>query len=701
MFFFQFVLLLGYLYAHLTTRWLTPSKQLILHLAVVSIGIAMLPLSLSEEWTPPETGNPSLWLVVLLGTSVGLPFFAISTTTPLLQRWFSYTSHPHSHDPYFLYSTSNLGSLLALLSYPILIEPAFSVNGQSRIWSGCYLGLIALLVCCGLLLRRQGSRVPTTKHEEEPSSRIRNKKAKIARTNEVHPENRTRQRWRWIALSFVPSSWMLGVTTYLTTDITPIPLLWVIPFAIYLVTFILVFSRREWLSHRWLKLIFPCLMLFVVASLIFSRSWYFFLIHLVVFFVAAMVCHGELIRSRPHVSRLTDFYLCLSIGGMFGGLFNGMIAPAVFSGVWEYPITMAIGVGVFHSFRDEKTENVRWVLYLIFGIFILTIWYFRGSVGVEANGFVFIGVVVSLPILMILTISDRPRWFAVLIGILFLAKSFFPFEGNELLFSGRSFYGVHLVSDDPWGNRVLTNGTTLHGIQSLDPVRQCEPLAFYHRGGPLGSVFSNLRTPSLTDEVAIVGLGTGATICYQTRHEQKWTFFEIDPVVKRLAENTKYFTYLSDCAIGNYEIVLGDGRLNLSKQDDNKYGIIILDAFSSDAIPVHLLTREAIRMYFQKLKPGGLLVFHISNRHLDLKQVLAKVAEDQGWIFRTSAISVTKHDEESGKQPSVWALLVKNENDLGTLATKKSWTSFQPEASFRVWTDAYSNLLSILRWSGE
>lgn len=700
MFFFQFVLLLGYLYAHFTTRWLTPPRQLILHIAVVSIGIAILPLALPEGWTPPESANPSWWLVLLLGTAVGIPFFAISTTTPLLQRWFSYTSHAHAEDPYFLYSTSNLGSLIALLSYPILIEPAFSVQSQSWIWSGGYLGLIVLLVCCGLFLRRHRGRFHRADHEEQPSSRSRIAKAKNTKTKEFRPENRTRQRMRWIALSFVPSSWMLGVTTYLTTDVAPIPMLWVIPFALYLVTFILAFSRREWLSHRWLKHIFPCLLLSLAASLIFTRSWHFFLIHLGVFFLAAMVCHGELARSRPHVSRLTDFYMCLSIGGMLGGLFNGIIAPAVFSGLWEYPITIALGAGVLHSFRDEKTENARWVLYLLFGMFVLTIWYLRENVEVKASGVVYYGVVISLPILMILTIFDRPRWFAVLIGVVLLSKSFFPFDESQLLFTERSYYGIHLVSNER-GHHVLTNGNTLHGIQNFAASEKCEPQAYYHRRGPLGDVFSSLRNSDLTEEVAVVGLGTGATVCYQTQPTQKMTFFEIDPVVKHLAEDPKYFTYLSDCSKGEYEIVMGDGRLNLEKRPDESYGIVILDAFSSDAIPVHLLTLEAIHMYFRKLKPGGLLVFHISNKHLDLKQVLAKAAEEEGWIFRSSAIGVTEIEQKSGKVPSVWALLAKNEKDLGTLAGKASWRSFKPKATFRVWTDEYSNLLSILSWSDD
>lgn len=707
MFFFQFVLLLGYLYAYFTTRWLTPTKQLLLHVVVVSVGIAILPLTLRAGWTPPESENPSRWLVLLLGTSVGIPFFAISTTTPLLQRWFSYTKHSDSSDPYFLYSISNLGSLIALLSYPILVEPAFSVSQQSGIWSGGYYGLIVMVVCCGLFLRRQhvfsgnGVRTPATKNQKKPSSRGRIVKIKNKKATESRPENPNRQRLRWIALSFVPSSWMLGVTTYLTTDVAPIPMLWVIPFALYLVTFILVFARREWLSHRWLKLIFPCLLLFVAASLIFLRSWHFFLIHLGVFFVAAMVCHGELVRSRPRVSRLTDFYLCLSIGGMLGGLFNGILAPAVFSGLWEYPITIALGAGILNSFRDGKTENARWVLYLLFGIFVLTLWYLRGNVELNASEVVFYSVVISLPILMLLTIFDRPRWFAVSIGLVLLSKSFFPFQESQLLYTERSYYGIHLVSIDRWDNRVLTNGNTLHGIQSLKPTEKCKPQAFYHRGGPLGDVFSSLRNSSRTDEVAIIGLGTGATVCYQTRPDQKWTFFEIDPVVKHIAEDPRYFTYLIDCAKGKYEIVLGDGRLNLEKRPDESYGIIILDAFSSDAIPVHLLTREAIRMYFQKLKPGGFLVFHISNRHLDLKQVLGKVAEEEGWIFRAASIRVTEEEKISGKQPSTWALLSKSEKDIGALARKSSWNSFEAKTSFRIWTDGYSNLLSILRWSEE
>ena len=265
---------------------------------------------------------------------------------------------------------------------------------------------------------------------------------------------------------------------------------------------------------------------------------------------------------------------------------------------------------------------------------------------------------------------DRPRWFAVSIGSVLLLKSFFPLEENKLLFTERSYYGVHLVSIDPWDNRVLTNGNTLHGVQKL--AEKCVPQAFYHKGGPLGDVFSSLGKSSLTDKVAIIGLGTGATVCYQSRPEQKWTFFEIDPVVKHIAEEPKYFTYLSDCAEGKYEIVLGDGRLNLSKQPNDSYGIIILDAFSSDAIPVHLLTREAIRMYFQKLKPGGLLVFHISNRHLELDRVLSALVYEAGV---TALVQRHKPDANAPKHttPSHWIAVAEQEADLSLLQSSGKW----------------------------
>ncbi|MGE3315859.1 MAG: spermidine synthase, partial [Planctomycetaceae bacterium] len=625
MVFFQAVLLAGYAYAHLTARYLSPRVQSIVHLVVAASPILLLPIALPNGTEPPTESTPVFWLLGLLTVAVGAPFFVLSTTAPLLQHWFSKTDHPSANDPYFLYAASNVGSMAALLGYPILIEPNLRLAAQSSTWTWGYFGLCALLALCAVYVWTSKRSFETVGEVAAETAKPRGK-SKAAPTAEVTFV----RRLRWIALSFVPSSWMLGVTTHLTTDIAPVPMLWVIPLSLYLLSFILVFSKRAEFLHHWMLQIFaPSLMLLLLTAL-FESSWIILVAHLVVFFIGCMVCHGELARDRPPVAHLTEYYFWMSAGGVLGGIFNALVAPLVFHRLLEYPIAVAVGAILQRSLHPERKDSTSRMPELISLAVVLAGAALLGKTH-ESSGHVSLVyfVLAASPVLILLYFADRPRLFALGVGAVLLAGKMFPPNTGAVLYNDRSFFGVLWVQHTDLG-RVLLHGTTKHGVQSNELSRQCEPLSYYWRGGTLGQVFQSIKKPS-SNEVAVVGLGAGATVCYRDLG-YRFTFYEIDPLVRDIAENPKYFTYLSDCGRGDYEIILGDGRLKLAEADDGRYGMICFDAFSSDSIPMHLLTREALAMYLDKLSPDGTLVFHISNRHLDLRPVLAALAADANLV---------------------------------------------------------------------
>ncbi|MCH7989826.1 MAG: fused MFS/spermidine synthase [Planctomycetes bacterium] len=705
MLFFQTMLLAGYGYAHFVVRRLQNRSQLVLHLLVVWIPILLLPVIVPSDWTPPTEGTPVLWLLMLLTVSVGGPFFAISATTPLLQSWFARTPHPAARDPYFLYGASNLGSMLALLCYPLLVEPRLRLVEQGHWWTGGYIGLCVLMVACVVVVwRRYG--FSTTR--SDPDTRDRSNalsKAQSAAASLSSAKVTTRQRLGWVALSFVPSSWMLGVTTFLTTDIAPIPLLWVIPLSLYLLTFILVFARRSILPHRWMVRLFPFAIILLSVSVIFVGSWIVLLLHLIVFFIGSMVCHGKLVRSRPMVSHLTEFYLWISIGGMLGGLLNALLAPLLFSRLLEYPLTVLLACLLLNSLNPDNEEreqiDPRHELALlagfavVFAVIIRSV-EFQGS---ELLVWLTIGFALAL---IILYLTDRPRAFALCAGLLLMAGEFDHPFAEKILVSRRSFFGLHRVLVDSGKLHWLQNGRIIHGVQSRVPQEECIPLAYYHPTGPLGEIFDAFQKSRKSEPVAVVGLGTGAAICYQ-QPGQQFTFYEIDPVVKQIAEAPEYFTYLSRCGKGEYTVILGDGRLKLAEAKNEQFGLILLDAFSSDAIPTHLLTREAFRIYLSKLNQNGLLAFHISNTHLNLEPVVAKLASDAGLVcLICDDLPFSERESEAnlkfGKFPSRYMVAARKLADLEGLIGRPNWFVSRPQRGGSVWTDDYSNVLEILNW---
>ena len=674
--FYQAALLAGYLYAHATTSWLGARRQAALHVGLVLLPLLVLPIGIPSGWTPPAAANPIPWLLALLAAAVGLPFFAVSTTSPLLQRWFAGTGHSSAGDPYFLYAASNLGSICGLLGYPVLLEPRLRLAQQSRLWTGGYLLLVAFTLACAALLWR--APVPA-----------------LADPIRARPPGLTaRRRLRWVLLALAPSSLMLSATTFISTDVEAIPLLWVIPLAVYLLTFVLVFARRPIVPHPLVVRALPIAVLALVVVLVKRANQPLLLImglHLAVFFVAAMVCHGELARDRPPPAHLTEFYLWLAVGGVVGGVLNALVAPLVFDTVAEYPLTLVLACLLAPGARGGGRAQLVRDLAL------------PGLVGAMAAGLMLGAppgraavswLTLVVPALLCFGFSRRPLRFGLGVGAILLAGTLHTSAQGKVIAARRSFFGVNRVTADAASRfHFLVHGHTLHGAQSLEPARRREPLAYYHPSGPIGQVFAALGDPPA---VAVVGLGAGALACY-ARPGEAWDLYEIDPLVERIARDPEYFTYLRDC-LPEARVILGDARLSLSRAA-RRYDLIVLDAYSSDAIPVHLLTREALGLYLDRLAPAGVLAFHISNQHLDLEPVLADLARDAGLVALLQVDThVTPAERAGGKLPSRWAVMARRPADLGALTSDARWAPPRVRADGRVWTDDFSSVLGVLRW---
>lgn len=921
MVFFQAALLAGYGYAHAVPAWLGIRRQVLVHVGLLVLPFVVLPIAVSENYAPPSEAYPIPYVLALLLLTVGLPFFVVSTSAPLLQKWFANTGHPAAGDPYFLYAASNLGSMVALIGYPALVEPYLRLQSQGWLWTAGYAVLLAATAICAWLVYKTApatllAEAPATEtsptngsapsseaanesdqplpHEDTGAVRSKKRKAKrkqfadaTAKTsrNAVTIKDRTAatsrtdgfveedrldevtpgRRLYWVALAFVPSSLMLGVTTYLTTDIAAIPLLWVIPLALYLCSFILVFSqsprrvemallgslielapagqRPKWreaiaggVGHKALILLMPVailLLIFMILSKVQpAKITTVFELHLATLFLVAMVCHGELARDRPAARYLTEFYLWMSLGGVLGGMFNALLAPLVFTQISEYRLALvlaclvlptlgapekgrwtrimdiglpavlgmlAVGLVVkrwidalgnlsktegekytfwtpVKSFLDQLRPLPDWesgwylwlgllglaaaVAYIVFtrkerldriidvetalalGVLSAAImirppesaveWYYKalerlpeklGQMLVVSDERLMAIITFGLPALFCYIFVERPVRFALCVGAFLLAGTVdADLKTNTVLHRERSFFGAINVKvartyDQIFNPRLmcdhtLTHGTTLHGEQhfysdtevfsafalglgscnpletaSVDLVgqhmldRRREALTYYHRRGPIGQVIDELERRG-KPAIAVVGLGTGTLASYG-QPGQTFTYYEIDPAVRRIAYNRDWFTYLGDALDRgvNLKVDMGDARLRLGRSQDPPYGLIAVDAFSSDAIPVHLITREALQLYMNKLADDGIVAFHISNRHLNLEPVLVNLAREDG--LQVLELSDRK-DDLLGKSASTWVFLARHMSAFGELAAKISrW----PTDPYRRWKD--------------
>ena len=801
MVFFQAMLLAGYAYAHATSAWLRLREQLLVHMAFVIVPIIILvvfPLGVTEDLNPWTEDNPIAWLFLHLLITVGPAFFILSANTPLLQKWFASTGHVRAKDPYFLYVASNLGSMLALLGYPTVVEPLLPVKkglSQCWLWTIGYGILIALVIGCAWVIGKALDRGETAEANSPESV------AEEAPTSGASSRPGILTRLRWVALAFVPSSMMLGVTTYITLDIAAIPLLWVIPLALYLLSFILVFAKWPLRLHHAIILALPPLLLLLVFQIqgeIIPRIGLLIFLHLLVLFLVALVCHGELALGRPSPRYLTQFYLLLSVGGVLGGIFNALVAPALFVGVAEYQVALAFACLLLPAPEGEaRLWITRWLparlaklaslladvalallicffSYKLFQFFILkqTNYAWVASFRDQLRTYYFVKagkllgirpievsriLVFGLPLLLCYALASRPlRFLLGLLGSLgfsslrllartepllnylfvrrplllglgvgaFMVNGFvwqYVSRQEFVLDQSRNFYGVLKVTRAPEAGLVqlrLTNGTTSHGVQwdvravyytplpifppgpvALDVLRMGnwaevnrEPLSYYHRTGPIGQVFAEFSGPKAKKDIGVIGLGTGTLASYG-EPGQSFTFFEIDRAVVEIAG--RYFSYLRTCR-AMLGIVLGDARLQMKRAEDKQFQLLIVDAFNSDAIPVHLLTREALELYFQKLSDDGVLALHISNRYLSLEPVLGNLADD---LHLAGLVEYDPDfDRYPGKRASQWVILAKSRKDFGKLTEDLRWKTLQRRPEVGVWTDDYSNLLSVFKW---
>ena len=682
MVFFQTVLLAGYLYAHLLVTRVGLRHGALVHIALLVLTVLALPFAI-PQWAsePPAQGQP-IWLLGLFAAAIGLPFFAVAGNGPLLQAWFARSGHPDARDPYFLYGASNLGSLAALLLYPLVAEPLLTLWEQRSAWTGGFILLAALIIGCAIAVPLSGRRgaVEAAKPEAGPA-----------------PTFATRATW--VGLSFVPSALLVAVTSHLSTDVAAAPLLWVVPLALFLLTFILAFTDRPRVSparmlkaQPWFIGVVACLPALGSGSILVSA-----ILIMIGLFLSAMVAHQELYKARPQSGRLTEFYLWISFGGVLGGVFTGLLAPVIFSRVLEYPILVVVTLLCRPDLREMPVR--RW-LPLAAALVVAAL---AGAVlldGPQTGPVASKAFVVLLLVMMAVVMFSGSRPGLLLGGTAALTILVTACSGaGETV---RSFFGVHRLMETADGQfRLLAHGTTIHGAQRIrtkdgapyeGPV---VPATYYYKGGSIAQAIDSARAAhgGTLSKVAAVGLGTGSLACSRQPGED-WRFFEIDPAVVRIAKDPARFRFLSDCA-PKAPIILGDARLTLAKAQD-RFDLIVLDAFSSDAIPVHLLTREAIQSYRDKLAPGGVLLFHISNRHMDLRPFVARTAADLGLVSFAQITPFQPNLEDDMFARSMVIVVVEKPADVGPVAKDDTWSRVEPDPSIRAWTDDYSNILDAI-----
>lgn len=638
MVFFQTMLLAGYAYAHWLVSRCTVRRAALIHIALmVLVLLATLPIGIAAGFERPPQEGEVLWLVGLFTASIGLPFFVVAANGPLLQAWFARTGHPHASDPYFLYAASNIGSFLALIAYPFLVEPVLTLSAQAVSWTwGFCLLLAGIAACAGLGIGRSA----------EASARTQ-----AALVQSAIP---ARQKMSWVGLAFVPSGLLVAVTAHISTDVASVPLLWVVPLALFLLTFVIVFQRRPLLPHGWmLNLQLLLVMALLLRTVLQPKlGWGFELgLHLGLFFATAMVAHGELARRRPDAANLTQFYLWMSVGGVLGGLFSGLIAPAIFNSVVEYPLLIIAGLLCRPGF-----------------------------IAIRLPRFARAGLAVTLVVgFAMLVVTEQRRTDSI-----------------------RSFFGVNKILDSEDGLfRRLVHGSTIHGAQRLRnddgtaATGRPEPLTYYFTGGGIADGIDAVRQArgGRLDGVAAIGVGTGSLAC-QMRPSEGWVFYEIDPQVVRMATDPSRFGFFAACA-PDARFVIGDARLTLADAADGSLDLIVVDAFSSDAIPTHLMTTEAIGVYLAKLRPNGAVLFHISNRNMALGAVVTATAHGKGlmtWI--REPVRTGEMLAQMKVDPHV-AMIARREEDV-RLPAEQRWVRQVGPGPARAWRDDYADVVGAI-----
>lgn len=752
--FFQTLLLGGYAYAHLTSTRLTPRRQAILHLSLLALSLALLPITPSEGWKASVSGDPTWHILLLLTATIGLPYFVLSSTGPLMQHWFSITNPGIS--PYRLYALSNVGSLLALLSYPVFFEVKFPRQTQAVMWS---FGLVLFAVVCGYCAYRVWKRSPTlvaapgAKASDpagisapalEPVGVVAMPEpVPVVDPGSADPERSsipdaptppaaledapvaTSDKLLWLALPAIASMLLLATTNKLSQEVAVIPFLWVLPLSLYLLTFIISFDHARW-YHRGL---FAGLLVVAIGAVFQvlpagtdAPMKLQIIVYTAALFIACMVCHGELYRLKPPPRELTSYFLYISAGGALGGFFVAIVAPALFTDYRElqlgyWLLTYALGVLCFrHRSREMALSTAVGVLLLIFVLpFVRS--YFDDNEGLKGEFLGFVrhrGLLITGAVtLIIVTLFDlrklsvlrewTPRMagfvmlFSVGVGAVVVLQ--WPYGGTTpILASTRNFYGTLKVfdynaDDEEDRYKLLLHGATTHGLQFTKPERSILATTYYSESSGVGRAIDNL--PESPRRIGVVGLGTGSLLVYG-RKDDYLRVYEINPDVEQIARS--HFSYLENCP-AKVDVVMGDARLvleqELARGQRQEFDLLALDAFSSDAIPVHLLTREAFDLYLQHLKPNGVIAVHISNRYLNLRPIVERLAEHHGLH---AAVIHDDNEPEWWVYATTWVLLSKNKAFLDQPAISDFTASAErPDKPAPLWTDDYASLYTIMK----
>ncbi|WP_377190037.1 spermidine synthase [Ruegeria meonggei] len=676
MLFFQVVLIFGYLYAHLLTKWLPLRWQLLTHVLFWLTALTFLPLSTSESWSYDASQSTALQTLELFALGVGLPFAVLSANAPLLQAWYTRSGGPSADDPYFLYSASNVGSLLALLAFPLLADPFLGAREISYVWFVGFVVFGGLLIFCGMLAMQGTRQTPVSTAAQTSSHGLSAKQIAV-----------------WIGVAFVPSSLMLSITTKVSTDLGSMPLIWVIPLAVYIMSFIVAFAKWERLTTAGLQV--PTLLALACGAVLLSDTVrqeaapIVILAYVPVLLVIALFAHRLLFELRPPAEHLTVFYIALSVGGALGGLFNSIIAPVAFSQEIEAQFTLILAAALF-LLRPWTFSPRHITIACLASVPVLLVFGTIGNLDVLGHGLLRASAAFITLATVLWLFRDYALRIVAVIAVV-MVPSFRAMDGAML--QDRSFFGTHSVYSEN-GLRIYNNGTTTHGVQrEEDYGRRPTPMSYYHPDGPMAQVITS-EFGAQADQIGIVGLGIGALACYK-KPSQTWAFFEIDAMVDGVARNPALFSYLSECA-PNSKTHLGDARIVLA-QNEFEFDILVLDAYSSDAIPMHLVTKEAVQMYSDRLSSDGVLVFHISNRYYNLATPLARIAHSLGLHGAAQAHVVDDEALKQGAASSVVVIMSPDHSRINSFLNQGNWVPLTADHK-TPWTDDRANLLSALKW---
>ncbi len=689
---YQALLLGGYAYAHRLTR-AAPKRQAMVHLALLLIAALWLPIGLAN-FQPPVDGSPIFWVPWLLIASIGPLFFAVAAQAPLMQRWYGYAGN--AGEPYALYAASNVGSFAGLIAYPLLVEPFMPLHEQTWLWSGIYVLLILAVAACAWRFWNapdSDSAVSTAEVEAEA------------------PPISWKRRLYWIALAAVPSGLMLSTTSHLTTDLMAMPLIWVVPLGLYLLSFSVAFADQQY-PARIISLAAPIVVL--IGGMSIFQIWGAAAINglaisLGMLFVIAVALHNEMYRSRPAPSRLTEFYLMMSLGGVIGGFFCAIVAPLLFNWTWEHPILIVAAALLLPQRRlftlgEEEifSPNGMRILMLSLGLLALAIGFYAGSELPAEPDMAKIACLVAMLAIGVIVMGNRLAFAFAVAGLMVANGGWQNIELSASDARMRSYFGTYTINHSSDNRaRWLSHGTTMHGMQLLDAPTV--PISYYAPTSGVGLAMGSVpRLYGKDANVGVVGLGTGTLACYR-QPGQYWNFFEIDPLMIEIAETRGIFSFVSKCA-PNVPVTLGDARLTLADVKPGTYDILAIDAFSSDAIPLHLMTKEAFEVYRRALGPDGLLLVHISNRYIDLNPVVAAQAKAGGWSAALRFDSPPQEMVDRGVRPSQWIAMSQNPEILakltGPVADKRpkyyvadQWIKLDPVGKTQLWTDDYASVL--------